>query len=175
MSKVQKDKSTTLGWLLDTALAISIVFIIYKFFALPVVIEGISMVPTLEHRERALVNRIIYQFGMPESGDIVVFKFPADPKMDFIKRVIGLPGDVIEIKNEQVVRNGVPLEEPYVMGTTNANFEKVIVPEGTIFVLGDNRNLSTDSRDQKIGFIELNDVVGRVDFVWWPLTKIRSL
>lgn len=135
-------------------------------------IESVSMENTLHQGNAVLVNRLAYRFGLPERGDIVVFNPPFDSPEPYIKRVIGLPGDQIEIRDGQIILNGTPLLEPYIR-------EKIVsqgsweVPEGTIFVMGDNRNNSSDSR--KWGSVPLENVIGKALFVYWPLDEIGSL
>lgn len=135
-------------------------------------IESVSMENTLHQGNAVLVNRLAYRFGLPERGDIVVFNPPFDSPEPYIKRVIGLPGDTIEIRDGQIIVNGSPLVEPYIK-------EQVIsqgtwmVPEDTIFVMGDNRNNSSDSR--KWGSVPLVNIIGQALFVYWPLDEIGSL
>ena len=88
------------------------------------------MRPTLVHSERLVVNKFLYHFRTPERGEIIVFRYPRDPSRDFIKRVIGLPGDMIEVKQGQVYRNGELLKEPYILEMTRGNFPATKVPEG---------------------------------------------
>jgi len=111
------------------------------------------MRPTLQSGERLVVNKFIYRTRNPEKGEIVVFKYPSDPSRDFIKRVIAVPGDSIEIKNHDVYVNDVLLSEPYILEPTLSEYPKAVVPEGTVFVMGDNRNNSEDSRFADVGFV----------------------
>ncbi|MGB8956488.1 MAG: signal peptidase I, partial [Tumebacillaceae bacterium] len=98
----------------------------------------------------------------------------SDQTKDFIKRVIGLPGDKIEIRNYKVIRNGKELDEPYINEPTAPSDQTYTVPDNTIFVMGDNRNYSKDSRDPQVGYVPLNLVIGRAEVVWWPLSHFRS-
>jgi signal peptidase I len=126
----------------------------------------------LQGDELLIVNKLIYRVDQPDYGDIVVFH--TDEQRDFIKRVIGLPGDQIAIKDGKVFRNGKPLEEPYIYEPMNFNMEEeVTVPEGHIYVLGDNRNNSKDSR--RIGPVNIDAVVGRADLIIWPLDRMHFL
>lgn len=128
-------------------------------------IEGHSMLPTLHEGEYVLINKLAYYLDTPHRGDIIVLQFPQDRTRDFIKRVIGLPGDRIEIGNQQVKVNGQTLNEPYIAeepeyaGTWT-------VPEGQYFVLGDNRNNSSDSHSWQ--FLPFDDIVGKAWFIYWP-------
>jgi signal peptidase I len=127
-------------------------------------IEGPSMLPTLHEGEQVLVNKGAYYFDEPQHGDIVVLQSPDDSK-NLIKRVIGLPGDVIEIDNRQVLVNGVLLDEPYISeAPTNRN--TWVVPEDEVFVMGDNRPVSYDSRS--FSYVPLEDVIGKVWVIYWP-------
>jgi signal peptidase I len=146
-----------------------IIFVIQSFL-----VSGTSMVPTLLDRERLIVNKFVYWFSMPQRGDIIVLKPPHDTRK-YIKRVIGLPGDSVEIKDSKVYVNYQPLNEPYINEKELQDFQMTDVPYGTIFVMGDNRNYSKDSRDPDVGFIPLKNVVGRAIFVFWPLNKVKIL
>ena len=115
--------------------------------------------------EYVIVNRLSYRLGSPQRGDIIVFHFPRDPKEEYIKRVIGLPGDEVEVKNNAVYVNGQRLDESYLKVTTNY-IGTWRVPEGQLFVLGDNRNNSSDSHDW--GTVPMDYVVGKAILVYWP-------
>ena len=112
-----------------------------------------------------IVNRLSYRLGNPRQGDIIVFHYPVNPEEEFIKRVIGLPGDQIEVKNGSVYVNGQILEENYLRARTNY-LGTWTVPEGNLFVLGDNRNNSSDSHDW--GTVPMEYVVGKAVLVYWP-------
>lgn len=133
------------------------------------------MLPTLHHGDRLMIDKVSYRLRDPRYGEIVVFRFPANPRQRFIKRVIGLPGDTIEIKQHKVYLNGNPLNEEYVNGTMYGNFGPFVVPENTVFVLGDNRNNSADSRYQEVGPIPNELIIGRALFQFWPLTKLHAV
>ena len=121
--------------------------------------------------ERLLVDKVTYRFRPPQRGEIIVFAYPKDPRRKFIKRVIGVPGDVVEIRNRTLVINGTPIEETYIRGPMYQPYGPVTVPEGTVWVLGDNRNNSEDSRFPDVGAVPLNHVVGRALLVYWPLRE----
>ena len=135
-------------------------------------VQKTSMEPTLLPGEILLVNKLEYKLGEIERGDIVTFHYPLDPKLDYIKRVIGLPGDKVVVKDSQVWVNDQELYEPYISAPPEYNgvWE---VSEGNLFVLGDNRNPSADSHVW--GFVPLENVIGKVFAVYWPVTKIRGL
>ena len=123
------------------------------------------MIPTLNNGEFILVSKLNYRLGNVERGDIIVFHFPMDPKQELIKRVIGLPGDVISIKNGTVSVNGQILSEPYIAADPAYSGDWA-VPEGQLFVLGDNRNDSSDSHSW--GYLPLDKVVGKAIVIYWP-------
>lgn len=123
------------------------------------------MIPTLVSGEYVVVNRLSYRLGNPQRGDIIVFHFPRNPAEEYIKRVIGLPGDIIEVMNGSVYVNGQPLDERYLDVKMNytGTWE---VPADHLFVLGDNRNNSSDSHDW--GTVPMDYVVGKAVLVYWP-------
>ncbi|GAX91422.1 signal peptidase I [Effusibacillus lacus] len=168
-----RSSNETWEWIKALGLAVVLALGIHQFVFAQFLVDGESMMPTMEHRERLIVNKLIYRIHKPEYGDIIVFKYPADKSKDFIKRVIGLPGDTVEVKGGKVYRNGQELKEPYLGEPTNGTWGPEKVPEGKIFVMGDNRNNSKDSRDRTVGFIPYDLVVGRADLVFWPLNKFE--
>jgi signal peptidase I len=137
-----------------------------------------SMLPTLEVQDRVMVNKVAYKFGDPQHGDVIVFHRPesAAPGQyeEYIKRVIGLPGDLLESRNGQVFRNGVALDETYLAeGTVTNNLGPLVVEEGMLFVMGDNRMNSQDSRF--FGAIDDQLVVGRAIVRVWPPDRVGGL
>jgi signal peptidase I len=128
-------------------------------------VDGFSMNPTLQNGEYVLVSRLTYKLAIPQRGDIIVFSFPVDQNQDLIKRVIGLPGETVSVRQNQVLINGVPLEEPYIAQPPQYSGEW-IVPEGNLFVLGDNRNDSKDSHQW--GLLPLENVIGKALIIYWP-------
>ncbi len=135
-------------------------------------VENISMQPTLNEGELLVVYKLAYRFGEPHRGDIIVFHHNRQPPEDYIKRVIGLPGDRVRVEGGQVYVNDIPLDEPYIAEPPFYTGEWVVPPD-SLFVLGDNRNRSSDSRIW--GFVPMNDVVGRAVLIYWPPDKIRLL
>lgn len=127
-------------------------------------IEGHSMMPTLQEGEYVIINKLAYTLDEPQRGDIIVMHFPNDRSRDFIKRVIGLPGDEIEIGDRTIRVNGVELDEPYIMSPPD-QARTWIVPEDNYFVLGDNRSNSSDSRTW--GFLPRDDIVGKAWLIYW--------
>lgn len=134
-------------------------------------VEQYSMEPTLNNGERVYLSKCAYWFSQPSRGDIIVF-FDEATEVNLIKRIIGLPGDRIEIKNGNVYCNGVLLDEPYLQEQTSGDYETV-VPNGKYFCMGDNRNKSMDSRDERIGCISRSDIMGKAVFVISPLRSIN--
>jgi len=128
-------------------------------------VDGMSMNPTLQHGEYVLVSRLAYKTGQPERGDIIVFSFPVDQKQDLIKRVIGLSGETISIRDNEVLINGVKLEEPYIAQSPVYSGEWT-VGEGQLFVLGDNRNDSKDSHQW--GLLPKENIIGKALLIYWP-------
>ncbi|RMF40621.1 MAG: signal peptidase I [Anaerolineae bacterium] len=153
---------------LETLLISVILFLSINAVSARIRVEGYSMMPTLENGEFLVISRLSYRFGSPQRGDIIVFHYPRNPTEEYIKRVIGLPGDRVRVHNGVVYVNDYPLEEPYIAAPPAYETE-MQVPEGTLFVLGDNRNNSSDSHSW--GTVPLDYVVGKAVFVYWPLTR----
>ena len=163
------------GWLKDIVLAVVIAFLMVVFLYQPVKVEGTSMQPELLDQERIFVNKFVYHFEEIHRGDIVVFWYPKDPSKSFIKRVLGVPGDVISIRDGQVHINGQLVEERYVpRGYQDADsYPPVRVREGHYYVLGDHRNASNDSRSW--GLVPRKYIYGKAVFRYWPVEKAGFL
>ncbi|MFP3392880.1 signal peptidase I [Brevibacillus sp. SIMBA_040] len=167
-------------WLKALGIAIILAFLIRTFLFAPFIVEGESMETTLHNSEKLVVNKAIYYLQDPKPGDIIVFH--AEQKRDYIKRVIAVAGDTVEVKNDELYVNGKLVEEPYLAQHkeqakaqgepffTN-DFPPVQIPAEHIFVMGDNRLNSHDSR--AIGPVAVSTVVGRAEFTFWPLGDIR--
>jgi signal peptidase I len=147
-------------------------FFLITFVAQAFRVQGTSMLPVLEDGERIIVNKFLYRFHPIERGDVVVFWWPRDPSVSFIKRVVGLPGDVIEVRAGTVYVNGLPLKEDYVDAKfrDDESYSAVDVRRGYYYVLGDHRNSSNDSRSW--GEVPEKYIYGRAVFRFWPLSKI---
>ena len=117
----------------------------------------------------------MYYTREPKRGEIIVFKYPSDTRRDFIKRVIAVGGDTIEIRDGKTYVNGEALDESYIREPFHTNYPKTTVPQGHIFVMGDNRNKSEDSRYRDVGFVDLSLVKGKASLIFWPLGQFRSL
>ncbi|MBW4612644.1 MAG: signal peptidase I [Desmonostoc vinosum HA7617-LM4] len=159
------------------AIALCLALLIRTVIAEPRYIPSDSMVPTLYTGDRLVVEKISYRFHPPTTGDIIVFQPPAElqrkgyPKdQAFIKRVIGVPGEVINVAHGTVYLNGQPLKEEYIAEPPKQPFLPVKVPEDEFFVMGDNRNNSNDSRYW--GFLPRKNIIGRATFRFWPLDRI---
>lgn len=147
---------------------------VQQFVVKPFSIPSASMVPTLQEGDRVLVNRFLYFFDEPDRGDVVVFHPPSDPDNDYIKRVVGVEGDVVAVADGRLVVNGEPQEEPYLNAPVmNSDFEAVTVGPDQIFVMGDNRNSSGDSR--VFGPVAVDEVLGEAFLVYWPPDRMGTL
>src|SRR3989344_798927 len=159
-------------------LAAAVFLVVYVFLFRPFQVNGDSMYPNFTDREYVLTNIIALNFAPPKKNEVVVFKAPPDPEKDFIKRVIAIPQDKISIKDGSVFLNGEKLDEskylkPDVLtyaGSFIKEGQEITVPENNYFVMGDNRNFSSDSREW--GFVKREDIIGKSFFVYWPPDKI---
>jgi signal peptidase I len=163
--------SFTLEVLQTLILALVLYFLIDSVIARVRVIN-ISMLPTLRPGEFLMVNKLAYRFSEIERGDIIVFHYPQNPEEDFIKRVIGVPGDTVSVMKGVVHINGQAVDEPYISDPPTYNGQWMI-PEGNVFVLGDNRNQSSDSHQW--GNVPLENIVGRALVIYWPLENFEIL
>ncbi len=159
------------GWARDIFFTALIAILVVIFVVQPVKVEGTSMEPRLEPQDRIFVNKFVYYFLGVQRGDIVVFWYPKDKTKSFIKRVIGLPGETVEVRSGVIYLNGQKLAEPYLAGEVdNDSYPLQDVPPDHYFVLGDHRNSSNDSRDW--GFVPEQDIFGEAVFRYWPLSKL---
>lgn len=195
-------RKKSLAQLAQTALLVTLVLVLARTLVTPFEVDGASMMPTLHNRERVLVNRsvyfhfdlnrilslvpgielreerVVYPFHMPERGDVVVLNPPVPSRQPYIKRVIGLPGETITFQDGYVVIDGQVLDEPYLPGPiTKCNAVPGcytgVIPEGHVYVLGDNRDNSFDSR--VFGPVKIDDVIGKAWFTNWPPSEIGFL
>jgi signal peptidase I len=162
-------------WMRDVAISLAIAAFIIVFLYQPVKVEGTSMLPGLDDQERIFINKFVYRVGPIGRGDIVVFHYPRDPAKSYIKRVVAVAGDVVRIDEGVVYVNGRRLREPYVPPEYDdwRSYPKVVVPPHSYFVLGDHRNLSSDSRD--FGPVAEDYIYGKAVFVYWPIEKLGAL
>jgi len=153
---------------LETLVLSVILFAAINAVSARIRVDGASMEPTLQSGEFVIVNKLTYTLGKPKTGDVIVFHFPRDPDQEYIKRVIGLPGDRVTVKSGRVYVNDQPLEEAYI--ASPPVYESTWdVPADSLFVLGDNRNNSSDSHNW--GMVPMDYVVGKAIFVYWPPTE----
>lgn len=177
-------KSGWIEWLKALLIAFALSFIVRMFLFSPIIVDGPSMMPTLHDRDQMFVNKLIYRIQEPKRFDIVVFH--ATMQKDFIKRVIGLPGEDIKIQDDILYINGVEIEEPFLEKRKNEMTDQNLtedftldnlpgayekIPDGYVLVLGDNRDNSTDSRT--LGLISTDQIVGKASFIYWPLGRIQ--
>jgi signal peptidase I len=183
--------------LVETVILALLIFLALQFSIENVQVEGSSMEPTLEQGQYLLVNKMVYAsftfgglkdllpfidgepgeqlfpFHPPRRGEVIVFHYPLDPTRDFVKRVIGIPGDVVEIDTGVVSVNETRLDEPYVTHPDRKSMVRTVVPPDTYFVLGDNRRASNDSRAW--GPVPTDLVIGRGWLSYWPLNRWHTL
>jgi signal peptidase I len=163
-----------ISWIRDLALSVLIAVVLIVFIYQPVKVEGTSMMPALRDQERIFINKFTYRFGIGniQRGDTVVFWFPMDVTKSYIKRVIGLPGDIVEIDRGVVIVNGKPLAEDYVPEKYRdyQSRQPMLIPPAQYFVLGDHRSSSNDSRAW--GLVPRQNIYGKAVFVYWPLDQM---
>jgi signal peptidase I len=169
----------TISWILTLGAAVLIALCIRGFVFEPVIVDGSSMLDTLQDREIMFVTKFDYLFGEPQSGDVIICKYPESTK-NYVKRLIGLPGDTIEIKDNVVYRNGEALDETYLTPERNsspfyANMTARTLGEDEYFVMGDNRDNSRDSRSSSVDTLTRSQVKGHVRFVFFPFDGMRSI
>lgn len=161
-----------------------LMFAAVRFGAQNYIVEGASMNPTFHQGEMVIVNKLVYRSfdvswvpgahsrawrpfgGLPRQGDVVIFKFPNDPRRDFIKRVVAVPGQTVEVRNRTVYVDGHALTETYISAPPEYEYELHVVPPNAVFVLGDNRNNSFDSHSW--GMLDMQWMIGRADLRYWP-------
>jgi signal peptidase I len=159
----------------DLSVAVLFCFFLITFVAQAFRVQGTSMEPQLVDGERIVVNKFVYRFRAIERGDVVVFWFPRDPSVSFIKRVLALPGDTVEIRRGRVIINGVPVDEGYLPEAfrDSDNYPPTEIGKGFYFVLGDHRRSSNDSRSW--GEVPERYIYGRAVFRFWPLGRMGPI
>ena len=166
-------------WIKDILIAVLVAVIILQFIK-PTFVRETSMMPTLQEYNFLFLSKQAYHFGEPKHGDIIVFhtklKTQTGSEKMLIKRVVGLPGDSITIEDGNVYIDGKEQDQSYTMdGYTNGYVKDVVVPKGELFVMGDNRQNSIDSRDPNVGFVRIDDVYGKAVFRLYPFNEIGPL
>jgi len=161
-------------WVVVIGLALLLALVVRTFLFRITRVTGYSMEPSLSHGDVLILNRFTYLFSSPNVGDIVAFPYPKDPSDFFIKRVIAVYGDIVDFQGDQFLINGIPLDDPFsvmpVLSRGDMSFP-VTVEEGYLFVLGDNRNVSRDSRCTTVGTLPERDMLGKVFVRFWPLSS----
>ena len=175
LKRSKKEKSAFREYAEAIIIALVLALVIRTFIVQAFKIPSGSMLPTLQVGDHILVNKFVYHFTSPQRGDILVFKYPKDEGRDFIKRVIGLPDDKLEIKNKRVFVNDTPLDEPYVVHSDPGvqeesvsprdSYGPVVIPPGKYFMMGDNRDFSMDSRFW--GFLDRSKIRGEAFVIYW--------
>jgi len=166
-AKPARPNAVTL-WLRDVLVSVAASVLIIMFLYQPVRVEGTSMLPRLEDRDRLFINKFVYHFEAIHRGDIVVFHYPRDPEKSYIKRVIALPGDRLRINRGDVYLNGRLVPEPYVPEEYRdlKSMPETVIPEDEYFMMGDHRSISSDSRE--FGPVDRDLIYGKAVFVYWP-------
>jgi signal peptidase I len=160
------------GFLREMLITLGLALVLYLVLQLVIqssIVNNVSMQPTLVAGQRLIVGKAAYWFSEPGRGDIVIVRPPVEPNKEYVKRLIGLPGDTIEVKGGTVYVNNVPLVEPYVKTPARAVFQPYIVPQNNYFLMGDNRNNSNDSRSGWT--VTKQEIVGKAWLRIWPLNK----
>jgi len=160
--------------ILETVLIALLIAILVRAFVIErFLVDGPSMEPTLWDSQSLLVNKIAYKFSKPKRGDVVVFRYPLDPSRDYVKRCVAVGGDTVEMRLGRLYVNGLLKEEPYVRFPGLYEMKSITVPEDCIFVLGDHRTNSEDSR--MFGPVKLSLVKGKAVFIIWPLKDMGAI
>jgi len=174
--KSDQERSSSLElreWLQSAIIAVILAFIIKMFLFDFVMVDGSSMVPTLDNGDRLIINKIGYTIGEPQYEDIVILSY--SKSVEYVKRVVAKGGDTVEIKDTVFYLNDQPVTEDYISAVPYDDFAKVTVPAGTYFVMGDNRANSSDSRYESLGFVEEDAIDGKVIFRIWPLNNLGTV
>lgn len=171
-------KQEIMEWVKTILISLLIALVITTFIK-PTIVKNHSMQHTLEENDFLMINRLLYRQGEPHEGDIIVFKSPlmtaTGQEKLLIKRIIGLPGDEIIIQDGRVYINGDLLEEPYLEDSYTLGDVNMVIPQGQMFVMGDNRNNSLDSRDQMLGLVDEEDIVGKAFLRLYPFNRFGWL
>ena len=164
-------------WVLVIIGAVILAFLIDTFVIVNAQIPSGSMENTIMTGDRVFGNRLAYKFSDPKRFDIIIFKYPDDESQLFIKRIIGLPGETVEIHDGNIYINGsdTPLEDVDIKEPMEGSFGPYTVPEGCYFVMGDNRNNSRDSRYWENTFVSEDEILGKAVLLYWPLNEIKLL
>lgn len=156
--------------IIETIVLALVLFMAINFLTARIRVDGSSMQPNFHDGDYVIVNRMAYRLGDIQRGDVIVFPYPLHEEDDYIKRVIGLPGDHVAVYSGIVYVNGEALSEPYIMEKPNTDLAEVVVPDGYVYVMGDNRNASSDSRSW--GPLQIEKIIGKAVFRYWPFSTM---
>lgn len=180
MDKIKRAVAAFFDFLQGIVVILAILVMVYLFIMSPQEINGASMEPNFHNGEFILTNKVLYKFRDPQRGDVIIFKSPKNKEVDYIKRIIGLPGDTVKLQNNSFYVNGQKVDEPYLspdMTIFGGSFlhegEEITVPPGQYFVAGDNRPHSSDSRE--FGNIAKEDFIGTAIFRYFPFSQMGVL
>lgn len=171
-TKSKTTKENILDWLVTIVLGVALYFAV-DFCIGRVRVEGISMDTTFHEGQLLMVNKLNYRFNAPSRGDVIVFTSPVEPDKEYIKRLIGLPGDEIAVHDGKLSINGEVVDEPYLHEQPGYEFDAWVVPDGMYFALGDNRNHSFDSHNW--GGVPKENLIGNAFFRYWPLNRLNTI
>lgn len=185
-SKKHRTKADKRGWILElkdwllTAVVVFAVMSLLNIFVFSIsTVKGQSMQPTLWEGEKLFINKISLMFVSPTHGDVIVLHDPStgpDHKEYLVKRVVGIPGDIVEVRAHKLYVNGKIVDETYIdTEIQDPDFKELTVEKGYYFVMGDNRHESASKDSRYFGSVAEDDIVGRADYIWWPLTKLNKL
>lgn len=166
-----KSRNEWMEWSKAIIFAIVIAILLRTFIFSTSIVEGESMDPTLEDGERIIFNKIVYLVGKPARGDVVIIQHPFK---NYVKRIIALPGETVEMKNHELYINDEIYDQPFITEEAKnhtGNFGPLVIPEKSYFVMGDNRAISKDSRNG-LGFIDEKDIIGRSEFIIYPISEL---
>jgi signal peptidase I len=165
-------RETLNAWLREVGIAVVASVLIITFLYQPVRVEGTSMQPELRDQDRLFIDKFFFRFEKIDRGDVVVFHYPRDPEKSYIKRVIGLPGDTVAIRQGRVFIDNQPIDEPYVPRRyrDTRSMGELVVPPDEYFVMGDHRSISSDSRD--FGPVDRDLIYGKATFIYWPADNV---
>lgn len=164
--------SSAFDWVKAIVIALIVAVVIRGFFLEPTYVQGPSMLNTMKTGDKIIINKLIYWFTSPARGEVIVFH--SIEGRDLIKRVIGLPGETIQVKDNHVYINGKILSEPYLtFSTQTSTIPPTKIAANHLFVMGDNRENSTDSRE--LGSIPIDQIIGRAEFIYWPVSEWKFL
>ncbi|TXK77470.1 signal peptidase I [Paenibacillus sp. N3.4] len=181
----KEKKSETWEWIKALVIAGILVIVIRWFLFSPFIVDGDSMRPNFSTGERLIVNKILYDIRSPKRGEVIVFHAPEGK--DYIKRVIGLPGETVKVTGDKVFINGQEIDQSFIQAAieqankeghaynTLSDFPETKIPDGEVFAMGDNRPNSKDSRSKSVGFVPFNKIVGRAEVIFWPVSKISFI